>query len=1199
MASLKDNHNPQFVLFPVNNNRTGWKAFGLPVILVVPHRLDRAGIPIANSGVSNVRIFIEDVPQKARVVGHDNVGLFFPDRELYAENISTLELTDRAIDVSDLAYLRDGVVIDESEATYGDVIRITTSTGVTDTIDYLPDARYYDLSDITIDVEPLPVDRYNLVYNASYFTRAVSTDGQDQLLCINSNNTSLASLSFEINHPGDILNDMYNYTPPAYLTSATKSEDSTVAFYRPFADALQNIMDEQDLLGRANWVFDIQPELIPYLSSLLGWELPYFPQSLDKLRRALLRRTVEFQKLKGSRRAFVNLFRLFGFEILISNLWWSSDGQRFIRPGQPLPDDYSDEAITVSEKCQVDVLLSDYNSDGFGSFEIPLLYRPQQAVGFDDFVAQREGGNVSIDAYIVAKDSDAYDELIAISEAIQDDPNGYGAESGCTTDSDGFVNPTGIHSALAGKETVGYSQILISGKLGNGSDAVLAGSIQPLLKQNVTLDRDNNILSLTLNGAQQLVDDNRVVFAFATYKRQEPTIPAALTDLQSNRFDIQLLTGTLTEFADPVTLDFVLEFIRKIKAFHSLLNVIRHRVQLNETYEVTDFCFGGDIAQRYDTDLGRLQVPPAIIPDNPIDSVDCDRQDPKSIGYKDTDIDLRLRKISDLVSEFAAWQALDDRIAASGGDLRIALNSPIGDSCKYSNYGQSRVTASRETVSGVESSPSPNSNMMGGGDFQNNELSPMDEVDRGSFDNTGSGASSANNSGGYGSFMTEATASRDVLCELDGSTDYCYKGRVDDSVLYRPTMTSEEIVRCKPCSVSIGSGVYWTFPSFSKIAVVGTKTPCRGSKTDKIRFSGNAPDSTVQYFLTGAHGDYLNYGYASSLDFIKNSYLGRLLRDYGVPTGETLHYSNRRDPSSSQIKNLALERPQLDLQLPNLHFPGTRFPTLNRLEETFISSVWRAKPWDDEHSTYLGPITACCQGPDMLNATLIVGEDGDQYLQYDDEPFTVTGNGLVPDIPSLGDHILSGDEDFVASEVVHKIYMDDVDDRPWITLDAICDYGTDTSDGFIETDDPVFGSAVMCDTGAYNDFADGYPCLTGFQDLSEADLDRSGSNAALVEGLGVSDPDNTGEQILFYLESGIRDDSVGTRLDCGCSVYDCPGTDDPEVICNQSDYLDDDGEYDWNCDRVSMISRLSLEESIGGCSILLDGTIPTLLETND
>lgn len=282
MAIVYDFNNPSFCLLAVNNNRTAWKPVGVPVILVVPHRYDPNGTTLPNSGILNLRIYIEDVPREALVAGHQHIGQRFPDKELYAITLSSIELGDRLIPLVNTTIAKtDGTAVELSDAVTGDIVTLTTSTGLTDQITFVSDADYYDLSDVLIEVELLPPDQYNLVYQAGYFNRAISTDGLSEFLCIDASTTAVAIFKFKIDHPGKVLNEFYRLTPPPYLTSAKKSEDKTVDLYRPFTDILNDAMDEQGFIPRINWVFDAPPEAIPYLSSLLGWDIPYFPKTLE------------------------------------------------------------------------------------------------------------------------------------------------------------------------------------------------------------------------------------------------------------------------------------------------------------------------------------------------------------------------------------------------------------------------------------------------------------------------------------------------------------------------------------------------------------------------------------------------------------------------------------------------------------------------------------------------------------------------------------------------------------------------------------------------------------------------------------------------------------------------------------------------------------------------------------------------------
>lgn len=1187
MATLQDTHNPSFVLFPVNNNRTAWRPFGLPVIMVVPHKRDAGGRALPNSGVFSVRIYIEDVPREARVAGHQNIGRRFPDRELYAETVDSLELAERLIDLSNVTITREGIEVDLQEAQPGDLINYTTATGVTDTIPYLIGADYYDLSDILVDVELLPSDYYNLVYESQYFQRLVSRDGRSDFLCIDINVRSLALLKFKIDHPGRVLEEFYRLTPPPYLTNSSKSQDTTVALYRPLTDLLQDVMDEQALLERVNWVFDAPAEVIPYLSSLLGWDIPYFPESLDQLRRAVLRRTVEFQNLKGSRRAIINIFRLFGFEVLISNLWWSSDGHRLIRPDERLPTNYQNQEITTVALDQVEAIVADYKVSAFTTVEIPLLYRPQEKTGLDEFTALRDSGEVTVTFFAVEDGSPAHETLRGIVDEIAADPAGYGEKSNCQTDGEGFLFPADITDALDGQQLAGYSQIRIAGKMGDPQNEILVGPVVPVRSSGLKLNRESNRLTLTFDGFSEL--QNLRVYGFATYRRYEFLVPDVLADLQSNRFDLQVLTQALDEFADPTTLEFAVEFLYKLKAFHSLLNVIRTRIELTETYEVTDLCVGGDFEQRYDTDIGRLQVPPAIIPRIPGDLSDCSRLDPKNLGYKDSDIQLRIRKLTNLPEEHAAWKALDGREFVQPLGSRIQPNQPAAGraECTYNPYGQDRkTTAERVEDWDTQPGPGPLANSGVVGFSKSPELSPQDEASQTTSTNSDSGA--------YGSFMREYTQTPEAFCEIDRVTDYCYKGRVADELLYRPTFVGTEHAGIRPVHVPLGHGVYWLFPALSRPSNPGVRQKDPRSLTTKMRFSGQAPEASRYWYMEGIQKEYLDQPYDRKQDPSKLSLLGRLYRDYGTPKTQTLHFSNRPgSPETDQRKQLALQRPSLEIFKPTLHLPGCRFPTLNRLTSDYVSE-YEARPWD---SDVCGTKNVCGHtDPAFLNFRMEVGTDGNEYLRYDQASFTVLGNNLPADITSLGDQGLGTDVDFTESDVVHKVYMQDAESNPAVTHDGVVGYDSSISE-LLDTQSPLFSSHVACatDSTTYTDYTDGYPAVVGTQDYTPPDAT---SYDMLLDALGLPAGAGTGTEVLFLLSSGIRDGSRGFRLDGGCLLVDC-GTSGTAgtTLCGNDVYRDEDGLLDFEPDHLNVEAILVADEPLTVQLQLLDGQIPSLLET--
>lgn len=1193
-----DYNRPNFYLYPVNNNRTAWRPFGLPVILVVPHKYDSYGDPIPNSMVFEVEIYIEDVPQEAFVVGHDNIGLRFPDRELYRQNLNSLDLADRIIPIADLDITRDGVSVAFQEAKNGDLINYTTSTGIVSTIPFIVGADYYDLSDVLLDIELLPPDNYNIAYAAKYYTRILSDDPIPQLLCISPNTISLALFKFGIQHPGEVLNEFYRHTPPPYLTNSAKSQDTTIGLYRPFTDILQDLMDEQGLLERINWVYDAPAEIIPYLSSLLGWDIPYFPLSLDKLRRAVLRRTVEFQNSKGSRRALINLFRLFGFEILISNLWWSSDGKRLIRPGVVQPSKYAAESIDLNEIYQIDIALNDYTPATINDLSISLIHRPQIALGLDNFKALQDGGDITVDAYAVTDGSEAYDMLVQIAKDIFDNPSTYGQAANCVVDVDGFINPTVIHELLSGLEIEGYSQILIQGKAGMPTKEILAGRIPPLISNGVEFNRETNKFSFVLNGYFE-PRDNIKIFIFVTYSRAEVVVPSILESLQSNRFDLQVLTDSLQEYADPTALEFAIEFLYRLKAFHSILNVIVTRIDLNETYEVTDLCVGGEYTQRYDTTIGRLQVPPAIIPAVPTDLNDCSKTDPVSLGYKPEDLLLRSRKLSNMPEEYEVWRMLDDRETDNSDNSRLKTPQPAPDrtSSLFTYYGQDRITtAARIERKGSEFGPGPNANQNAGGNINSSTGNAV------AGDFTVPGNFSANKDNGeFGAFTREYTDTRPVFAELDGVSDYCYKGRVDDELLYRPTLSNNEIYRSIPCSINMGHGVYWVYPTLSKIAIAGTINPAYKSRTNKIVFTGLADQSTIKYFTQGAINNQLLVDYNTKLPKYQNSMLGRLYRDYDTPIGETIHFDNRPGISISlnQKDHLALTRPNLEVQKPTLHLPGCRFPMMFALTSDYTEAQYEARPWDTRYSINCGPAFICGDNqPSYLNFYMQTQTDGNEYLIYDAIPYVVEGNGLLPDINSLSDNMVIGT---VEDDIIHAVFSKGSSSNPAVVFEQMCDYGSEDDD-YIYTNDPLFNSAIECQNSSahYKDFIDGYPCLNGMGLYEGQDLGRSGLYDDVLTGLGIDlNPDlGTQPQYLFTLGSGIRSER-GMRLDCGCTVADCEDMPTSEyelqTICGLSQYLDDN-EYDWNMDQLNTVSALSDDERMGVEVILLNGQVGSLIE---
>lgn len=1146
-------HDPSFQIFPINNNRTAWKPISLPVILIVPHKRDLTGNTIQNSEILSIRMYIEDIPQIAKVSGHKYIGMRFPDKELYSYTITNSELGDKILDLNNLIITDStGSTVTLEEALDGDTITYTTSTGVTSTIQYLTGADYYDLSDVSLTVESLQPDIYNIVYETTFYRRLSSDDTRNVFLCISDSET-LSTYKFKIDHPGRVLNEFYRLTPPPYLTNNNKSVDSTIELYRPFTDMIQDVMDEQDLLERINWVFDTPAEAIPYLSSLLGWDIPYFPQSLDQLRRAVLRRTVEFQNLKGSKRAIVNIFRLFGFEILISNLWYSSDKTRLIRPDQKVPDQYSDETITTNSIDQVDLILDEYVVKDFKTIEIPLIFRPQEKLGLDDFTALRDGGNVTITSYVVVPGSEAQLILAGISDNIKNNHADYG-KTACLDDANGNPYPYSIENALSGIDYSGFSQIDISGKLGNIIDEISVGPTIPLSSNGVQLNRETNTLSITINGLSEF--DGLVIYAYATYKRFEYVIPDALRDMQSNKFEIQVLTDDLTELADPTTLEFAIEFLHRLKAFHSQLYSINTRIELIETYNVTDMLIGGDIEQRYNTDIGQLQVPSAVLPKSPTDPKDCLAFSPVLLGYKKSDLILRSRILNNLEEEFEAWRSLDGRLA-SPIDSVVTTATPTDGrtSCEYTDYGQDKtVSVDKEDTDSVIADNNITENAYG------SVRKPKPNKN----------------------FVRESYLARQSAYKVNG-IDYRYKGRVGDDIEYESILETSEQARLKPVLLSLGHGVYWSYPTITKINTPGTTKPASRSSTNKIHYTGGSTSSNLTYYKSGIQNNYLSSDYNVKLDRNNESILGRLYRDYR-PGTETLHYSNSNNtPNIDQKYQLALIRPSLDIEKVTLHLPGCRFPRLNALVNDYTHPTYKARPWDFNSCVSTGP---CVSSETFLNFAI----NGDT-IEFDEEDLIVYGNGITPDISSIGEHIFGEDSLTESVNVIHKVYMKDAVSNPAVTFDGVCDYDTLCLDGIIETDDPLFTSHNLSGSSVYNDFADGYKCSYG--EITYSIPESTVYDDVLVDlGLTVrtSLPDLT-----FLLSSGVLVEKC-IRLDGGCLLLD-DNTSGLQSLCSIDSYLDDNDEYDFSNDNINILPYLTLDDTINTEVILLDSSVSTLLET--
>lgn len=962
MATTPDRHQPSFSLWPLQNARTAYQPVWLPVILVVPHRRTLDGTPVANSEIFDLIFRIEDTQQRIPVTGEDNIGLFVPDFDRFQREVTSFELSARRIFVDGQRFedKTTGESITMEEAEEGDYLIITTANGnLTDKIPWYPDADYYDLSSITIDTWDLkPPGKYVVSWCAHYYGRVV-TD-RDELFCVDESGLRLARLPILFQHPGDMHLDLIEKIPNWALSSNRIDEDETVKFLRPFADVLQDVYDEVGFLERINHIDHIPSAYIPYLAYLLGWHLPFFPGSTNAMRRRVLKNARRLQKLKGSKRALRELFEIFGFAIDVLNVWFSEDGKSLIGVDDPVED--PTKAIERETVSRADPLLSDYSDNGFGELDIPLLYRPT--------------GDMTVEGWLVKTDSTLYAELVEAADSWTSLESEVVA-----TDTDGYMISTPLHSMLSAGSAVGYSQVLVNQTVGGISENRQGRA--PLSKETIRYDGYKNTLSVTFDHHIDFGTDTKL-FVFVTYARDRITVPTSMQDLRSNYFDIDIIDDISGMSVDARVLEFLLEFVLNLKAFHALLRKISFTIALNSVYNVTDFCVGSEQLEEPGTTIGEAQVPPAIIP-TVTTEVTCSLEGFRR-SFKDEDFQYRNDVIAGLQEEFLAYKALDcthkipeslQPIYQSASRLTInaeSLDESCNTSCEYTNYGQDSKL-----------------------------LDPDFDPDH-------------------------DTDTRETACDIENPDgNYCYTGRVRDEFVFNRHAQLSDIARCNPCGLSMGHGVYFTYP------------PSAPENTGSFRYDdiANLNASTLSRRLVQA------------LAFKKD-----LMLTYEETLNERAFHG---------LSQFYLTMPQLEIQKDNLFFPGHRFVTMDKLEADFTSEMWSLRPWDDQNAV------ECWGDVAPLDWTITLDTAGDEVIVFDDQPLTYLGNGLTPDVPSLGDHDVSArtDQPFVT----HSIYSDEGVSHEAITLDdTIVELSTTTGSGApacIGSDvGPIFNSANVSSGGA-------------------------------------------------------------------------------------------------------------------------------------
>lgn len=1171
MAKITDRFNPSFVTWPLQNNRTGYQPVNVPLVLVVPYTRDPATRqPLVNSGISNLRFFIEEAPGLIPVVGFEHKGIFVPDFLRFSIDVSEQQLFETRIDLAPLTFFdkTTGVAKTFAEAQAGDLFEYTlnrgliATTGPRDRVEYFPDADYFDLSTFIIETVTLkPLGRYKFSWQCNYFDRVSTPEGE--LFCVNDKDVRLARFSITMAHPGEIHQAMIEQTPTVYFDNIPLDQDSLVKFYRPFADALQDMFDEQGLMVGINFIDRIPAQFIPYLAYLIGWDLPFFPGSTDNVRRAVLKNGRRLQQLKGSRRVIRELFELFGYTIDIVNLWYSRSGAKFIAPGETQPQAFKAEQIDIQTVCQTEVMLANYNTNGFGGFEIPLLFRPNE--------------DVTVDAWLVETGSIADQQLTNLLNTIDLDPEGLMA-SVCPTSTTGALISAPLHTQVTGS-SIGYSQVVVSRKFG-GQSEVRVGQA-PLSVHTLSFDFERNVMQLGFDHNIDFSNGKYKLYAFATYTREKIIVPPTLTDLRSNRFDIVILFNRTTgETPDSALLDFLLDFIFKLKAFHSLLRKIAFTVQVTDVYNVIDFCLGGRVAQAPGTDLGELQTIPPIIPLTPGSIEECN-DDAFKRGFKDSDFALRDEILNGLKAEHKAWKQLDGTHPSGGSTdpildslQRIIPKSPTSECAAHPSMPLDPIFVPNGHIQpNVPDAPPCEFTKYG----QDRVIDTDDPCCNKDFDHR--------------------EDNRTKLCDdTNNILNNCFKGRVQQGAEISRVLLFEEIYRSRACELMLGKGFYYFHP-----------TPSH-------------PLTTIKY----GQGTYnqLRYGEEeidlTSLQNLGLSYLtDRIIKAQAFPN--TVDFTGTDELTDEDLTSdrVAIRRPSLEIDKDNLFIPGHRFVTMNKVENDTIHPTYGFRPWDSifwlcpENRPVGAPVFA------DLGFHIVLDSSGNEVLVFNFIPYETFGNGLEADISSLGNH---EDRSFL---VTHAIFSTATNDP---AIDSRTEGGVDFTPlrtvCFGDSYGPIFQSASRnCDctnpsssfiAGSTDikgeDFIDGYPSEFGRYTFNLSDFDYPRGLSSDVDMDLPTASASAGSvpiDLLFRLGSGIKLTTTEPqykfykpyRLDCGCMLFDCPpasmGTDIDNSVphvdrCLISHFMDARGDIDPNTDQLDVNREMLLTENIHANSIALE-----------
>lgn len=1105
------NQRPFWAFLPYINNRTAWRPIGFPAVLVIPFGATNLGTPAAQSSPINVTVSILDTVRRNRISGPFIGESYYPSHELFTINLDAIEIARRQIDINDF-------VIND------DVITITNRKGVSGDIPYIQNSLYYDLSDIELDVENLASGRYQISYSASIYKRIYDSTGY--LICINTNESDSIINFVDFVHPGEVIDEMKKTTPSIWFSDTKLSKDPLITLYKPLSDSIQNVYDEQTIISRINFVNNAYPEIIPHLGRILGWEIPYFPKSLDQLRKSVIRTTVDFQKNRNSYKGIVELFELFGFDILIRNLWFDTDNKTLLEPQYQ-----GITGIDIVDETQFDVLNANLIAPGFYKNEIQLLKRPSIKSEFDNFTSL--GSNTTIEAYAVKIGSQSHNAI----EAYLTQHN-LGIVPEIAETKFGFVN-NDLMAFIHGTE-IYASQSLYVDKNSNIISQTQTG-IRKILNDDIKLYPIKPSINITLDGNWS--DPNIAIYIFAIYKTQNIIPIEELLDKRSNYFDIRLASAIDDSLPTNIILDYALDFLFRIKAFHSLLHRIFTTININDVYLVGDYCYGPGLSRKSDTNIGQQQVPPAIMPTN--SSGDCIEQDATLLGYKESDIIYRNNMTTGLIEEWSIYTTYDTREYQYSILFNMLPQYPnhnrsIGI---YNEYGQDAFVNSYNVMH-TFSIETP-------GHYANQNIGLID-VEYFDYNDTYFKINNRNTGFRHNDILYHNTQ-YDPAPDLSVREPICFKGRVNDELSVNAHIPFDELYSSNSCTTTMGIGAFFTTPRRSMIIKSGAVN----------RLNGSMSSTPIISSFRATSGELFDDNWNNIHSNIALNPV-RIIGNCDV----VLHYWNRPESLDASWNSAALQVPSLDIQKTDMHFPGTRFISMSDYNGDFISDVYELRPWDQN----------ICDK--TLNPIINIGTDGNEYLTFDHAPFRFSGNGVDSDLPKMG---LPTFSTINQNQVVHSIYSEfaDIEDDTLcmlssgiINMNGIIEITDLNEEGGVTIDDAIFKSVSNCN-GVLIDYADGYPCVTGVLNITP-DIDSPYFTAMALPP----------SQYLFTLGSGIKDGSVGLRLDCGCLKTPCDLTNQENNNC---DIIKEP-------DRFEPESRLVFFETIGSCNRLMDGSITTMFE---